>query len=889
MRQSLIILLAASCTPAFAQRKIDAVTEGKLAFGTYGCIVCHSVDKKDVTVRTGPNLYGLFLNQPREREVAHPETGDKRKIKADKNYYTTSVRTSWDALAVAERGAAKGQPFPKIMPMYALEVIPDASIEYIWHYLRTLADEGQAGPAKVELKEAKKSVPRTLVAIPNEVLVTKRTRVFRAPLRGSSARALHVGQPNGFNYTFDARVLGVRNIWSGGFLNLSEERKGRARPGSTRGQGHKVFLQGGGILQPLLPSGEPVDFEFKEPDVLDHKAIERWLWEDRDFPELLATTDAEFEGHRLDLKTGDPVFSFRVGRNAIQQGVKLTDDGQIVITLLGGLKVAQKFKVSTDGLTDAKVQGGALKDGVWTVGPTKSDAVFSARLAGGIVARLSAGADEDWSEQPLVVNTEQLGRKPMEVPAGYRSENWEPPKDIYGRKQLFEATGIAVAKDGTIVLATRTAGIWRIRKGKWSLFAEGTYECLGVWIEDDKGDSFVVMQKPELTRITDTNGDGRADQFETVCDDYGFHGNYHEFAHGPVRDSKGNYYFTLNLSHGGSARTSWRAGGPYMGSMGGYRGWACRVTPEGKFEPFANGLRSPAGLGTDPDGRIWYSENQGEYVGSSKVVPLEQDKFYGHLSGLVSLPGKKNPDSPELKFDLWKGKIRKGAVWLPHGKIANAPGHPVWDTTGGKFGVFQGQMFMGDQTMSNLFRVVPERVKGIDQGSVTPFARFFASGVMRPVFLDDGSMLIGQTGRGWGAWGGQQGSLQRIIYDGKTVAADIHHSSADSKGFRLFFTHPISGETKEDELKNKFKIQSWFYTNTGRYGSPEHDRRDDLVERVEVRLKDKSVLLVLKDFGEGDTWLDRIYHIRVENIGGLFGDAPTNTGLGTYFTLRVIP
>ncbi|MBT4228356.1 MAG: c-type cytochrome, partial [Verrucomicrobia bacterium] len=366
--------------------------EGRLAFETYGCMVCHAVKKKDTTVRTGPNLYGLFLNQPREREVAHPETGDKRRIKADKSYYTTSVRTSWDALAVAEGGATKGQPFPKIMPMYAREVIPDPSIEYIWHYLRTLADEGQAGPSKVELQEAKKSVPRTLVAIANEVLVTKRTRVFRAPLRGSSARSLHVGQPNGFNYTFDARVLSVRNIWSGGFLNLSEERKGRARPGSKRGQGHKAFLQGGGILQPLLPSGERVDFEFKEPDVMDHKAIERWLWEDRDFPELLATTDAEFKGHRLDLKTGDPVFSFRVGRNTIQQGVKLTDEGRIVITLLGGLKVAQKFKVTTDGLTDATVKGGTLKDGVWTVGPTREDAVFSARFSGGLVARASAGA-----------------------------------------------------------------------------------------------------------------------------------------------------------------------------------------------------------------------------------------------------------------------------------------------------------------------------------------------------------------------------------------------------------------------------------------------------------------------------------------------------------------
>ncbi|MBT3635487.1 MAG: hypothetical protein HN531_00990, partial [Opitutae bacterium] len=56
-----------------------------------------------------------------------------------------------------------------------------------------------------------------------------------------------------------------------------------------------------------------------------------------------------------------------------------------------------------------------------------------------------------------------------------------------------------------------------------------------------------------------------------------------------------------------------------------------------------------------------------------------------------------------------------------------------------------------------------------------------------------------------------------------------------------------------------------------------------------LRPKDKSALVVLKDFGEGDSWLDRIYHIRVENIAGLFGDAPTKTGLRTYFTLRVIP
>ena len=259
-----------------------------------------------------------------------------------------------------------------------------------------------------------------------------------------------------------------------------------------------------------------------------------------------------------------------------------------------------------------------------------------------------------------------------------------------------------------------------------------------------------------------------------------------------------------------------------MGSMGGYRGWACRVTPDGEFEPYANGLRSPAGIGVDPDGRLWYAENQGEYVGSSKVVPLEKGKFYGHLSGLVTLPGNMNPESPELKFEHWQGKIRKGAVWLPHGKLANSPGHPAWDLTGGKFGQYEKQMFIGDQTLSTVLRVHTEQLDGVDQGCVVPFVRGMKSGVMRPCFLPDGSLLVGQTGRGWGARGGQQDSLQLIVYDGETKAADIHHVSPTKFGFQIVLTQPLTGQLKLDRLK----ISSWFYTNTGRYGSPEHDRKD---------------------------------------------------------------
>ena len=93
----------------------------------------------------------------------------------------------------------------------------------------------------------------------------------------------------------------------------------------------------------------------------------------------------------------------------------------------------------------------------------------------------------------------------------------------------------------------------------------------------------------------------------------------------------------------------------------------------------------------------------------------------------------------------------------------------------------------------------------------------------------------------------------------------------------------------EDELAGYLKVQSWFYTNTGRYGSPEHDRRNDVIGQVQLSKDRKSVLLKVKGFGEGDKWLNRVYHIHIPDTKKMFGDAPVKSGLTSYFTLRAIP
>ena len=222
-------------------------------------------------------------------------------------------------------------------------------------------------------------------------------------------------------------------------------------------------------------------------------------------------------------------------------------------------------------------------------------------------------------------------------------------------------------------------------------------------VEDGKGLTVVAGQKAELTRIRDTNGDGIADDYQTLFDAHSYHANYHTYMHGPVRGKDGAYYFALNLVHDGTGQ-AYTAGGNVMGTFGGFNGWAVRVEPSGKFQLFANGLRSPASLGVSPDGRVWYADNQGDFVGTSKLFVLRKDAFYGHPAGLVDLPGM-TPDSPEIAWGKVADRKEREVILFPHNRVANSPGNPAW-ITGNGFGPYKGQMLIGDQTQSNLLRVV---------------------------------------------------------------------------------------------------------------------------------------------------------------------------------------
>src|SRR5690606_3379242 len=122
---------------------------------------------------------------------------------------------------------------------------------------------------------------------------------------------------------------------------------------------------------------------------------------------------------------------------------------------------------------------------------------------------------------------------------------------------MAETGGLAFFPDGRLV-ACFTRGevmIYDPESGKWDLFAEGLHEPLGILVENNS--TVVVLQRPELTRIQDTDGDGKADVYENINDDFGLTGNYHEFNYGPVKDRNGNFFLALNTaSSGGGIRSN---------------------------------------------------------------------------------------------------------------------------------------------------------------------------------------------------------------------------------------------------------------------------------------------------------------------------------------------
>lgn len=372
----------------------------------------------------------------------------------------------------------------------------------------------------------------------------------------------------------------------------------------------------------------------------------------------------------------------------------------------------------------------------------------------------------------------------------------------------------------------------------WKLFAEGLHEPLGLLIEDDK--NILVMQRPELTRLTDTDGDGVADEYTTVYDEFGMSGNYHEFAFGPAKDKDGNLFISLGVASNGAgireeirgefqpigiprermlSGSNWGKNKNAAGRMYSrvpYRGWIMKIAPDGTATPYASGVRSPNGIGFDADGRLFVMDNQGDWLGTSKIHHIREGAFHGHPAALVWREGwSEDP----LKTDVKKlnAMRTRAAGLMPQGELANSPTQPIV-VPGDIFKGISGQTLIGEMNQPTLVRFLPDPgVTGASQGATIPFlqSNAFGNGRNRMTFTRDGSLWIGKTHL---SWPGAEGLIRIRQKNPEETLFVVESVKLQENGFLVTFTKPVA-----KDLPKEFSMKRYTYNYHQAYGSKKED------------------------------------------------------------------
>ncbi|HEV6951730.1 MAG TPA: family 16 glycoside hydrolase [Promicromonospora sp.] len=388
--------------------------------------------------------------------------------------------------------------------------------------------------------------------------------------------------------------------------------------------------------------------------------------------------------------------------------------------------------------------------------------------------------------------------------------------------------------------------------------ATDLFNPMGIAIIDD---SIFVSERDRLTELTDPDGDGFYDRHTTVAE-WPFGGNFHEFAFGLLHDRR---YFYLNLSvaiNNGGATTD-----PQPAEN---RGTAIRVDRRtGEVEYVAGGLRTPNGLVKGPDGELFVMDNQGAWLPSSKLVHIEQGKFFNHFT---------NPSGP---YD--DVPVSAPALWVPQNEIGNSPSSPVQLEEG----PYAGQLVFGDVTYGGLQRGFLEKVGGEYQGAVFRHTAGLEAGVNRTVVGPDGALYVGGIGEAgnWSEPNKLRYGLQKLTPNGQD-AFDMVEMRATRKGFEVEYTQPLSDETVEKIAQDPnaaFRMDHWRYVPTPAYGGPKVDERPLFVSQAKVSRDRTTVTLTVDGLEPG-----RVVHLRSPRP---FSDAEGRELWNTeaWYTLNTIP
>jgi hypothetical protein len=386
-------------------------------------------------------------------------------------------------------------------------------------------------------------------------------------------------------------------------------------------------------------------------------------------------------------------------------------------------------------------------------------------------------------------------------------------------KALLFCTGLDFLPDGRVAVCTCHGDVWLATIGEaagtvaWQRFATGLYQPLGLKVVDGK---VVVLERGQLTRLHDLDGDGEADFYECLCNDWHTGGGEHSYDTCLETDPEGNFLFfktgDTNTPHGGCL---------------------LRVSPDGgRVEVVATGFRHPIGLGVSPSGIVTGADQEGNWMPATRIDGYRKGGFYGDMRA-------HHRQTPPATYD-------PPICWVPR-EVDNSAGGQVW-VPEGKWGPLGGLPLHLSYGRCKAFVLLRQELPdGTVQGGVADLGLTFLSGVCRGRFRPSDGHLYVCGLNGWQTAAKADGCVQRVRYTGKPFDLPVR-LAVDGDTVRLTFSRPLDVRSAGPQ---RFRAAWWNYHWSGDYGSkrwkvsaPSQVGQDDVpVRGSELRDDGRTVVL----------------------------------------------
>lgn len=361
-------------------------------------------------------------------------------------------------------------------------------------------------------------------------------------------------------------------------------------------------------------------------------------------------------------------------------------------------------------------------------------------------------------------------------------------------------SGVDFLPDGRAVLSSLSGEVWLVdglEPGndtlRWTRFATGLFQPMGIKVVDDQ---VYVTGRDQITRLHDRNNDGEADFYENFNNEVMVSTNFHAFTLNLDTDSKGNFYF--------AKATPWPPvpkGVP--AEIIPHHGALFRMPPDGsRLDVIATGLRNPNGLSIGPNDEILYSDNEGNWVPTSKVHRIQVNGFHGFR------PSAQRSQPP--------ADFVKPIAWIPH-FIDNSPSAPIFIDSPAWPESLQGQALLASYGRGTLSLLLNEDVDGQWQAAHLPLPITLQSGAIHGRFHADGNLyLAGLTSWQSVGHGGDWGSFHRVRYTGNPLHLPVAVNTLKG-GIELRFAEPLNPNSAIEP--GNFSLSQWTYPWTSQYGT----------------------------------------------------------------------